>query len=350
LSVKQQQRRGVRPLAQRLRAGRPPRAPSPGAQASGWDVGGLEQQQALLLAALSRAQAQIVSYDELRDAGIEYPASVVAELELRGFPLERSFGGAAGRKLGVRLDQRAGQAVARPAAEAEDTALLSRRRVVGVGAAAGVATAASGLVRRASVAVASKAARTGATVRGAARLPRGLRGNRRWLVPAMLVLVVGIAAALIAARTSTTGHVTTEYRVGALPGRGSPPARGPAGAPAQRTKSAPQATTPAPASPALAAELEARGHGLLVAGELRTAIPTLRQALAATGKNLAACRRPVSEGCLTYAYALYDLGRALRLARDPAAAVPILEQRLMIANQRATVLRELRLARQGGGT
>ena len=29
--------------------------------------------------------------------------------------------------------------------------------------------------------------------------------------------------------------------------------------------------------------------------------------------------------CLTYAYALYDLGRALRLSGDPAAAVPILE-------------------------
>ena len=29
--------------------------------------------------------------------------------------------------------------------------------------------------------------------------------------------------------------------------------------------------------------------------------------------------------CLTYAYALYDLGRALRLSGDPTAAVPILE-------------------------
>jgi hypothetical protein len=56
------------------------------------------------------------------------------------------------------------------------------------------------------------------------------------------------------------------------------------------------------------------------------------------------CLRPVSETCLTYAYALYDLGRALRLDGDPSAAVPILQRRLRIENQRPTVQAQLELA------
>ncbi len=51
-----------------------------------------------------------------------------------------------------------------------------------------------------------------------------------------------------------------------------------------------------------------------------------------------------SPSSLTYAYALYDLGHALRLAGDPAAAVPVLEQRLRIPNQTAVVRAELNLA------
>jgi hypothetical protein len=62
---------------------------------------------------------------------------------------------------------------------------------------------------------------------------------------------------------------------------------------------------------------------------------------------------------LTYAYALYDLGRALRLAGDPKAAIPLLYKRLQIPNQTDVVRQELQAAlRQlgaqanssGGGT
>lgn len=53
---------------------------------------------------------------------------------------------------------------------------------------------------------------------------------------------------------------------------------------------------------------------------------------------------PASGTCLTYAYALYDLGSALRLDGYPAAAVPILQRRLQIDNQRATVQAQLELA------
>jgi hypothetical protein len=102
-------------------------------------------------------------------------------------------------------------------------------------------------------------------------------------------------------------------------------------------------------SPALATELEARGHGLLEAGRYSDAVPVLSRAVLATGQSLAGCLEPSSDVCLTYAYALYDLGRALRLSGHPAAAVPVLRRRLQIDNQRPTVEAELQLASQGIG-
>jgi hypothetical protein len=48
-----------------------------------------------------------------------------------------------------------------------------------------------------------------------------------------------------------------------------------------------------------------------------------------------------------FAYAMYDLGSALRLEGDPHAAIPILSERLQIDNQRPAVEEELDLARAG---
>ncbi|TMM00699.1 MAG: hypothetical protein E6G05_11010 [Actinobacteria bacterium] len=53
------------------------------------------------------------------------------------------------------------------------------------------------------------------------------------------------------------------------------------------------------------------------------------------------CLEPTSDTCLTYAYALYDLGRALELNGEASAAVPVLEKRLQIDNQRDIVAAEL---------
>jgi hypothetical protein len=63
------------------------------------------------------------------------------------------------------------------------------------------------------------------------------------------------------------------------------------------------------------------------------AIPVLREAVAGA---------PASS--LTYAYALYDLGRSLRLAGDPQAAAVILQRRLQIPNQTGVVRQQLELA------
>jgi serine/threonine-protein kinase len=105
------------------------------------------------------------------------------------------------------------------------------------------------------------------------------------------------------------------------------------------------------AGSALAAtQLEARGHKLLGEGHYAAAIGDFRAALAASGQTSARCGVPGSDACLTYAYALYDLGRALRLAGKPEAAVPVLTKRMKIDNQRRTVKNELGLAKKAQGT
>jgi hypothetical protein len=71
----------------------------------------------------------------------------------------------------------------------------------------------------------------------------------------------------------------------------------------------------------------------MVGGDYTSAIPVLRQAVAAA-----------PQASLTYAYALYDLGRSLRLAGDPRAAVHVLYRRLQIPNQTDVVRNELTLA------
>jgi hypothetical protein len=73
----------------------------------------------------------------------------------------------------------------------------------------------------------------------------------------------------------------------------------------------------------------------------------LERAVASTGEHLAACLEPTTQNCLTYAYALFDLGRALQLTGRAGEAVTVLEQRLKIDNQRSEVAAQLASARQG---
>ena len=79
------------------------------------------------------------------------------------------------------------------------------------------------------------------------------------------------------------------------------------------------------------------------AGRYEEAIPVLQRAVAAF---------PEGSNDLTLAYALYNLGRSLRLAGRPDEAIPILERRLRFNNQRGAVKKELAAARRaaGGGT
>jgi tetratricopeptide (TPR) repeat protein len=96
--------------------------------------------------------------------------------------------------------------------------------------------------------------------------------------------------------------------------------------------------TPAATPPPTADTLDKRGHQLMVDGNYAAAIPALRQVLAAA-----------DPGSLTYAYALFDLGRSLRLAGDPQAAIPILWRRMQIPNQPDVVRAELQAALRAVG-
>ena len=109
--------------------------------------------------------------------------------------------------------------------------------------------------------------------------------------------------------------------------------------PAPAPEPAPEQQEPPADEPASGAELNAQGFQLMNAGRYDEAIPILQQAVDSLADS----------GDLDYAYALYNLGRSLRLAGRPDEAIPILEQRLSIPNQRGVVKRELEAARSEAG-
>ncbi len=61
----------------------------------------VDTQQQRLLAELQRAGDQPVAFSELRAAGVSFPAAVISEVALDGYPVERVYQD--GRLLGVRL-------------------------------------------------------------------------------------------------------------------------------------------------------------------------------------------------------------------------------------------------------
>lgn len=199
----------------------------------------------------------------------------------------------------------------------------------------------------ASGASAGRAAR-----RGANPAPAAATRQRRPRVTALAALaavaIVAIVAIAVAgtmgsgsgqpARSSVRAaqrpatHVSTAAKQKATPAKPAPRTSTVTAAPAAATTSRPTAET-----------LEAQGHQLMSDGNYSAAIPVLRQAVA-----------DAPPSSLTYAYALYDLGRSLRLAGDPRQAVQVLYQRLQIPNQTGAVRQELQLAllalgQQSGG-
>jgi serine/threonine-protein kinase len=83
-------------------------------------------------------------------------------------------------------------------------------------------------------------------------------------------------------------------------------------------------------------KLNSQGKSLIDAGRYDDAIPVLERSVRAF---------PAGTGDINYAYALFNLGQALRLAGRPADAIVVLEERLKIPDQRSTVQHELDLAR-----
>jgi Flp pilus assembly protein TadD len=93
-------------------------------------------------------------------------------------------------------------------------------------------------------------------------------------------------------------------------------------------------------SPAEGARLNETGFALINEGRPAEAVPILRQAVESF---------PEGTADLNYAYALYNLGHALRVSGDPEEAITVLERRLQIPNQRSTVAAELARARADAG-
>jgi hypothetical protein len=318
----------------------------------------LDEQQARLVDRLRAAHGAPVSFDELRSEGIENPATLCYELEVGGLRIARVHRPrASGRAspVGVRLDPDSGEQPPQPLP-------APPRRELGR-----ITTASAGLISRRLRAATARGFTSRSHARGAikAQMRVGVAAHpvRPWMVA--LVLALGGAGATLALTHHGGGPQTTlatnpsrvpapraasparhraAPRTSTTPHRAAPKAPSPVGPSQPSAGSIPQAQTPS--SPAAAAQLQAEGHQLLGQGRYAGAVSHLRAALATSDQSLNRCTEPATQACLTYAYALYDLGRALRLDGHPSAAVPVLSERLRIDNQRPTVQYELDLARE----
>jgi len=110
--------------------------------------------------------------------------------------------------------------------------------------------------------------------------------------------------------------------------------------PSARAERPASASTPAPAlsgtDSSEGSALNEQGFELIQAGEYEAAVPILEDAVRAF---------PPGTEELAYAYALFNLGNALRLSGRPEDAIPVLERRLEIPDQTEVVERELAAAR-----
>ena len=109
-----------------------------------------------------------------------------------------------------------------------------------------------------------------------------------------------------------------------------------------------QTTTQAPAAGAQAKSddpvaLNDQGFALIGQGKPADAVAPLQ-------RSVDAFRAQNRKGDIGYAYALYNLGNALRLSGHPAEAIPYLQERLQVSNyKRGIVQKELKTARQQAG-
>jgi hypothetical protein len=309
----------------------------------------LDEQQAQLVERLRAAGGAPVTFDELRGIGIENPALLCYELAAAGLPITRTASPAEGMPaLSARLepDHRPPPAAEAAPDQQQATEEISCSRARGSSLQAAAARALASLERGRAI---------------AEQLTRSTRSPLARHRPSALVAALGLLmvfgaaiaialgdlahdrAARVRSARSTVRSVAgsssngKSLRANAPGGQAQPAGRQPAAG------SRP-ATVPTRISPAAAVALEAEGHRLLTDGSYASAVPALASAIRVSGQSLASCTEPATEACLTFAYALYDLGRALRLEGRHAEAVSVLSERLRIDNQRPTVQHELELA------
>jgi eukaryotic-like serine/threonine-protein kinase len=180
------------------------------------------------------------------------------------------------------------------------------------------------------------------------------RGLPRWIPVALLVAALLVAAGAIAALSSGGGDkgtaaieqttkTTAKHKKKTSKPKSTSTATTPTTAATTTqqpttSQTTPSTTTQAPVSGGSPSQMQAEAHNLINQGQYAKAIQLDRQVVAQG-----------SGSGLTYAYALYDLGHALRVSGHPDQAIPILEQRLKINNQRDVVQAELNKAKAEAG-
>ena len=173
-------------------------------------------------------------------------------------------------------------------------------------------------------------------------------GSRAGAVLAIaLVALAGLAVAGLALLGGDSGgdgsgaKTKKEAKAGKSDGGDSGAAVDSAEAPSEDVAAAPESAAAPISSSADGASLNAQGFELINEGRPEEAVPILRQAVESF---------PEGTTDINYAYALFNLGNALRLSGHPEEAIPVLEERLQIPNQRSTVAAELARARSEAGT
>ena len=175
-------------------------------------------------------------------------------------------------------------------------------------------------------------------------LARTGRGGARGALALALVLIAGIAlagVALIRGSSGGDGAGKEQAKRTKADKRGDGPAVGSQAATSEPAVPAPAEEPATAVSSGDGAALNAQGFELINEGRYEEAVPILRQAVESY---------PEGTSDLDYAYALYNLGNALRLSGHPDEAIPILERRLEIPNQESTVAAELAQARAEAGS
>ncbi len=192
--------------------------------------------------------------------------------------------------------------------------------------------------------------------------PRGPR--RRWpgiAALAALALVAGVAIAIAAGTGGGNGgapsagakHTPSAAKSQSTAKTKAKAAQTPATTQTQQSTTqaqtqTQQTTTQAPAGGAQAkandpVALNDQGFALIGQGKPADAVAPLQ-------RSVDAFRAENRKGDIGYAYALYNLGNALRLSGHPAEAIPYLQERLQVSNyKRGVVQKELKTARQQAG-
>ncbi len=163
-----------------------------------------------------------------------------------------------------------------------------------------------------------------------------------WVRTAAVLSILGGLAAAVLLATSGPSERQREARPAQAEGRSNVAGDGGAAAeaPAEEEAVPVEAEPAAEADTASGATLNEEGFELIQAGSYEEAVPVLEEAVRSF---------PAGSEDLNYAYALFNLGNALRLSGRPEEAIPILEQRLAIPNQTETVRGELEAAQREAG-